>query len=77
MIKMGGLGTSITIYRHIAKEYKKPKKKRKARKYYKCDKTKHIARDCRTGQKMKNRSVQEESNNEESDKKTSFVKGSE
>ena len=61
----------------MEKEYKKPRKERKARKYYKYDKTRHIARDYRTGQKMKNRSVQEESDNEESNKETGFVKGSE
>ena len=47
------------------------------RKYYKCDKVGHLAKDCRSGQKMKIRKNQEESDEENNDKKEGFVKGSE
>jgi len=38
------------------------------RKYYKYDKVEYLAKDCKSGQKMKNRSVKEESDNEENNK---------
>jgi len=41
------------IYKHMAKECQKLKKKQDTKKYYKYDKIKHIAKDYRTGQKMK------------------------
>ena len=42
---------------HIAKEYQRPKRKREIRKCYKYNKVGHITRDCRLGQKIKNRSI--------------------
>ena len=69
---------NCNIYGHIAKEYRKPKKDKKIRKYYKYNKVRHIAKDCRFKQKMKIRRNQEKSNEsdeEENDKKKSFVKG--
>jgi len=36
------------IYRYMARDCKKPKKKKDTQKYYKCRRTEHIARDCRT-----------------------------
>ena len=45
------------------------------RKYYKCDKVGHLAKDCRTRQKMKNKSVQEDLDNENKNKQVSFVRG--
>ena len=47
------------------------------RKCDKCDKIGHLAKDCRIEQKMKNRSVQEESDKETDNKKKSFAGGSE
>ena len=47
------------IYRYIARDYKKPKKEQDTKKCYKCKQVRHIARDCRLEQKIKNRSVQE------------------
>ena len=44
------------------------------RKCYKCDKVEYLAKYHRSGQRMKNRSVQEESD-EEDDKQEGFVKG--
>ena len=47
------------IYRYMTKEYQKPKKEQDTRKCYKYNKVGHITKDCRTGQKMKNYSIQE------------------
>jgi len=55
-------------------------RRKKTRKCYKCDKVEHLAKDCRSKQKMKIRRNQEESDKsdkEEDDKKKGFVKGSE
>ena len=41
------------IYRHMARDCKKPKKEIDNRKCYECGRTRHIARDCRTKQRMK------------------------
>ena len=46
---------NYSIYRYIAKEFQKPKRERKIRKCYKCDKVEHFAKNCRLGQK--NRSI--------------------
>ena len=35
-------------------------KEKDTRKYYKCRQTGHIAKDCRTKQKMKNQSIQKD-----------------
>jgi len=40
----------------------------------KYNKVGHFAKDCRSGQKIKNRSIQEESDNENNDKQESFVR---
>ena len=37
----------------------------------------HLAKNCRLGQNMKNKSVQEDSDKENNDKQESFVEGSE
>jgi len=39
------------------------------RKYYKCEKIRHLAKDCRLEQKIKTRSIQEESNKEDNNNK--------
>jgi len=59
-------------YGHIAKEYRKPKKE--MRKCYKYNKVEHLAKNCRPELKIKNKSIQEESDKEEN-KEKSFVKG--
>ena len=41
----------------MVKNCKKPKKEQGTRKYYKCNKIEHIARDYRSGQNMKNQSI--------------------
>ena len=66
---------NCNIYEHMAKDCRKPKKKQDARKCYKYNKIEHIAKDCRSQQKIKNRSVQEESNEESNNKQKNFVKG--
>ena len=43
---------NYNIYRHMARECKKPKKSRETRKYYKYDKVGHLAKDYRFKQKM-------------------------
>ena len=65
---------NYNIYRYMAKECWKPKKDKEMRKYYKCNRIGHLAKDCRLGQKMKTRSVPEESDKEDDDKEESFVK---
>ena len=42
------------IYGHMAKDYKWPKKEKETRKCYKYRWVEHIAKNCRTKQKMKN-----------------------
>ena len=59
---------NYNIYRYIVKNYRKPKKERDIRKCYKCDKIEHIANNCKIKQKMKNRSIQEESDEENNNK---------
>ena len=59
---------NYNIYRHIIKECQKP------RKCYKCDKIGHLAKYCRSEQKMKIKSTQEESNNN-NEESLSFVEG--
>ena len=63
------------IYKHIAKEYQKPRKNKETRKCYKCEKVGYLAKDCRLEQKMKTRSIKEESDNEDDDNEKSFIKG--
>ena len=61
----------------MAKEYQKPKKEWNTRKCYKCDKVENIAKNCRSGQKMTNCSIQEEIDNKKDDKQKGFSKGPE
>jgi len=68
---------NCNIYRHLAKECRRPKKNKETRKCYKYDKVGHLAKDCRSEQKMKVRRNQEDLDKENNDKKESFVKGSE
>ena len=53
---------------------KKLKKEWDTKKYYKCDKMGHIVKDCRLEQKMKNHTIQKETDNEKHDKQESFSK---
>ena len=65
------------IYRYITKNCRKPKKKKKTRKHYKYDKVRYLIKNCRLGQKIKNRSIQENSNDknkENNNKKKGFVR---
>jgi len=59
---------NCNVYRHMAKDCKKPKKEWDARKCYKYNKIGHIAKDYKTEQKMKNCSIQEETDNEKDEK---------
>ena len=64
---------NYNIYRHMVKYCKKPKKEKETRKYYKYDKVGYIAKNYRSEQKMKNRSVQDNSDNEDNNKEKNFV----
>ena len=64
-------------YRHMAEKCQKLKKEQNTRKCYKCDKVEYIAKDCRLGQKMKNYSIQEESDDKKNNNQKGFDKGSE
>jgi len=73
-------GFNCNVYKHIVREYRKLKKKKETRKCYKCNKVGHLVKDCRSKQEMKIRRNQEEldkSDEEEDNKKKSFVEGSE
>ena len=61
----------------MAKKCKKLKKEQDTRKYYKCNKVGHIAKDCRSGQKIKNHSIQEETDNKKNEEQESFGEDSE
>ena len=65
---------------HIAKDCRKPKKEKETKKYDKYDKVEHLVKNCRLGHKIKKRSIQNNSddeNKEDNDKKESFLRGSE
>ena len=66
---------NYNIYKHMAKDCQKPKKEKKTRKCYKYNKVENLAKNCRSRQKIKNRSIQEESDKEDSNKEESFIKG--
>ena len=69
---------NCNAYGHMARNCRKPKKKKEMRKCYKCNKIEHLAKDCRSKQIMKIRRNQDEvdkSDEEEDDKKKSFVEG--
>ena len=63
---------NCNIFRHMARECKKPKKDKETRKYYRCNKEGHLAKDCNSKQLMKNRRSQIE---ESGDKEEGFIKG--
>ena len=48
------------------------KKKHKTRKYFKCDKEEHIAKDCKGTQSMKKQKVQEGLDDEDKKKEQGF-----
>ena len=63
------------LYRHLAKECRKPKKEKEMRKCYNCDKQGHLAKDCKSKQPMKNRRNQ--AKNSEEEKEEGSIEGSE
>jgi len=69
--------SNCDIYRHLAKECRRLKKDKETRRYYKCDKVGYLAKDCRSAQKMKIRRSQEDSDDEDNNKKKGFVEDSE
>jgi len=50
---------NCNIYRYIVKDCRKPKKENKTKNNYKYDKVGYLVKNCRSEQKMKNRSIQE------------------
>ena len=63
---------NCNIYRYMAKDCKKLKKEQDIRKCYKYKKIGHITKDCRSGQKIKNKSIQEDLDTENEDKEQDF-----
>ena len=61
-------------YGYIAKEYQMKKKEWETRTCFKCDKEGHIAKDCKGKQVMKNRKVQEGSDDDKEKNKEGFGK---
>jgi len=66
---------NYNLYRHLAKECRRPKKERETRKCYNCNKQGYLAKDCKSKQPMKNRRNQADESEDE--KEEGFVKGSE
>jgi len=66
---------NCNVYRYIAKDCQKLKNKKETRKCYKYNKVGHFAKNCRLGQKIKNKSVQEESDDEDNNKEGGLVRG--
>ena len=59
---------NCNVYGHIVKDCKKLKKEQDTRKCYKYKKIGYITKDCRSGQKMKNWSIQKDTDIENDDK---------
>ena len=66
---------NCNIYKHMVKDYQKPKKKKETRKYYKCNKVRYLVKNYKSEQKI-NKSIQEESEKEDSNKEESFIRDS-
>ena len=64
---------NCNIYGHMAKNFQKLKKEKETRKCYKYDKVGYFTKNCRLEQKMKNRSIQKESDKEDNNKEKCFV----
>jgi len=64
---------NYNIYEHIAKYFQKPRKKKETRKCYKCNKVGNLTKNCRSKNKIKNRSVQEKLDNKDNDKEEDFA----
>ena len=54
---------NCNVYKHMVKDCQKLKKEKETRKFYKCNKIGHLLKKCRIEQRMKNRSIQEDSDN--------------
>ena len=59
-------------YGHMAKECQMMKKEQKIRECFKCDKEGHITKDWKGKQTMKNRKVQDKSDDKDNTKKEGF-----
>ena len=68
---------NCNIYRYMVKKCRKIMKEWDTRKYYKCDKVGYIVKDCKLEQKIKNCSIQEETDDKKNKKQESFGKGPE
>ena len=71
---MGSQNNSTVISTDIWQRiFKSQKMKKKTRKCYKCDKVEYLVKNCRLGQKMKNRSIKKELDKKDNNKKKGFV----
>ena len=62
----------------MVKNCKKPKKEKEDMMYYKCNRVEHLVKNCKLKQKIKNRSIQEKSDNKkDNDKEADFIEISE
>ena len=66
---------NCNIYRYMAKNCKKLRKEQDTRKCYKYKNIEQIVKDCKSEQKMKNRSVQEDTDTENDNKEQGFGDG--
>ena len=68
------IATSINTQQSISKNQRK-KRNLRVLKYCKYNKVGHLTKNCRSEQKIKNKSIQEETDKKDNDKEKSFVKG--
>ena len=45
---------NYNVYRHMAKDFQKPKKEKETRKWYRYNKIEYLVKDCRLEKRMKN-----------------------
>lgn len=64
---------NYNLYKYIAKNCRKLKKEKEIRKCYKYNKVEYLIKHCRLEQNIKNRNIQDNSNNKKHNKEEDFV----